>query len=672
MRPLLASLARIDWNAVDRPFAIRCAIGVTAGILVGFATGQPLFAVACGMGAMCTGFASLQGFYQTRVATMIAMAVAMAISTVAGTSAAHSVPVEIAALALWGAAYGLFSALGAAASAVALNATIALVIFSNFPLAPQASLECGAFVVAGGLIQTLLVVFSWPIQRYPEERHALAGAFASLASYARSIDCMQPQLPPASFLTAVQHTLADPRPFGRRTAYAAFQTLLDEAERVRATLGRIAATSCAAYPPLRDLTAQALDTIARSLQKGRAPDNASLHDRLNVESDDEQIRALFGQLRAIWRNLSLPFEGRSLGNAALPAIEWFDFAESVARLRSNLHASAPFGRHAIRLAATLAFTGALAHLLPLQRGYWMTLTAALVLRPDFTTTVSRGIARILGTLIGVVIATVLVLALPDTPGVTLGLAIFFAAIGYATFQMNYALYTITVTSYVVFILALIGTPERAAVFSRMIATLAGGTIAMLAYAVFPTWEAPQTRALLLALVEADRRYARTLFTGLIDPTVRNVAQLREERAILWSTRAKAEASLERMLAEPPSNDDIPRERALGLMAATQRIGLANLALATMYEAPSTPALPELASFAVALETAFASTEAFLREEPAAARSSPLRDLYAQLRRDLRWRDRDSLLVTLDMMVDAVNTMNGLAQTEPQNSRGLPA
>ena len=647
---------------MDRPYAIRCAIGVTIGILLGFASKQPLFAVACGMGAMQAGFASLQGVYWTRVATMLTMTVAMALSTGIGTLAAHSTIIEITALALWGAAYGLISSLGAPASAVGMNATLALVIFTNFPLGPIGSLECAGFVIAGGLIQTTLLIFNWPVQRYHEERQALAAAFSSLATYAQSIDCEHPSLPPVSSLIEVETTLADPRPFGRRVAFAALQTLLNEAERIRSTLGRIATTSCAAYGPARETVANTLSHLATSLERGRPPGDAQLRAQLDADNGDEQLRALFGELRAAWRNVAVPLRARSLGHPALPGIEWFDLEESLAILRSNCSLSAPFGRHAVRLAFTLALTGTLAHLLPLNRGYWMTLTAALVLRPDFTTTLSRGIARILGTLIGVAVATALVIALPDTPHVSLALAIFFAAIGYTAFQLNYGLFTITITAYIVFILSLVGTPEQTAIVNRVESTLIGGTIAMLTYIAWPTWEAPHTLVRLIDLLTEDRTYVRMLLSGLIDPSTRDGKQLRAERSKVWSIRAKAEQSLERMLSEPNTSDDFPRETALGIMAATQRVGLANIALATIYESHKTPALPELAPFAASVDTAFATIDALLHGE----RGEPnvnveLRNAYVHLKDTIEWPQRSALLATLDIMVDAIDTASDLAR-----------
>ena len=138
------------------------------------------------------------------------------------------------------------------------------------------------------------------------------------------------------------------------------------------------------------------------------------------------------------RRRTIPICVRSTGSCALRgdlrACRWADLrcptstTPHICRTSSGLwpHCASisisvqPFGRHAVRLAVTLAAAGVLADVLPIQRGYWITLTAALVLRPDFTTTFSRGVARIAGTIVGVVAATAIVVAVPNTPHITLG------------------------------------------------------------------------------------------------------------------------------------------------------------------------------------------------------------------------------------------------------------
>jgi uncharacterized membrane protein YccC len=316
-------------------------------------------------------------------------------------------------------------------------------------------------------------------------------------------------------------------------------------------------------------------------------------------------------------------------------------------LRDHFHLRSPFGRHAVRLAVTLTAAGVLAHVLPVQRGYWITLTTLLVLRPDFTTTLSRGVARIAGTIVGVVAATAIVVAVPDTPHITLALAIFFAAISYAAFQVNYGLFSLTVTAYVVFLLALVGTPEATAVQNRLVATVIGGLLAMASYLIWPTWESARTVTSLRALVDGSLEFTRFLLAGLIDPGMRDLSKMRALRTKLWSTRATASESLERMLSEPGRTHEIDPDVALGVMAASERFGLANAALSSLYQDPQTPAFPALEPLASAL--ANASIDG----------ASGLRDAYTQVA-DALAGDTSSavqgLLAACDRIVDSTNTI----------------
>ncbi len=632
---------------------MRCAIGVIVAILGGYATGVPIFAVAAGMGAVSCGFGSLQGVYRTRAATMIEMALAMSFSTIVGSLCAHSVELAVLALGVWGFGYGMIASLGPGAAAIGLNSTIALIIFEHFPQPAPIAAGCALIMLAGGLLQTLLQVALWPIQRYPHERRALAAAYRGLARYAGS-GAAELGVPSSAALSQVRKTLADPRPFGRRAAGAAFQTLLDEAERIRASLALLTASGSADYARARPAISATLGEVADALDEARAPDEA-LRTQLYQETSDATLRALYGQLRTAMRAAAVPLRGLSIPRNVPYPKHFPHLDQPLAILRSHLHLDSQFGRHAVRLAVVLMTAGVLAEVTPIARGYWMTLTAALVLRPDFTTTLARGLARIAGTIFGAVAATAIVLALPNTPHVYLLLAILFAAIGYATFQMNYALYSLTVTAYVVFILALLGMPERTAVEDRLIATLAGGALAMASYALWPTWEAPQTRKRLRTLVEHDLDYARFLMAGLIDPAKRDLANMRAQRARLWSARAAAEESLERTLSEPESTHEIEAETALGIMAGTQRLALANTALSSLYQEAQTPAFPELAPLAAAL--------AGVTPE----RAEGLRDAYDQVARALANREdpnAHALLASCDIVVDSTNTIVELWERAP--------
>jgi uncharacterized membrane protein YccC len=643
---IVVSAFRIERNGVEPVFAVRSAIGVVLAIFAGFATGVPIYAVAAAMGAMSTGFASLQGVYRTKAGTMLAMATAMALSTVVGSLCSHSVELSILAVAMWGFAYGLVAALGPGASAIGINATIALIIFEHFPQSPLVAAGCALAMFAGGLLQTLLLVGLWPIERYPQERRALAAAYRDLAGYARASDASS-RIPPAAQLAAVRKILADPRPFGREVVVEAFQSLLNEADRIRSSLALLATIGGDEYERARSTIAAALDAIAIALEDARAPQDDALQAKLSIETNDPTLAALFGQLRAAWRSATIPLTGISLPHRLPHPRVRPRLGEQIATIRSHMHFGSTFGRHGVRLAVVLTAAAVLAEVLPIQRGYWITLTAALVLRPDFTTTLSRGIARIAGTILGAVAATALVLAVPDTPHVYLALAAVFAASSYAAFQLNYGLFSLTITMYVVFLLSLLGTPESTAVQNRLIATAAGGVLAMLSYVVWPTWESPRTIATLRALVEGSLDYTRFLLGGLIDPSSRDLAKLRGLRTKLWSARAAAEESLERMLSEPEGTHEIDPDTALGIMAATQRLGVANTALSSLYQDSQTPAFPALGPLAAAL--ADASIE----------RADGLRDAYTTVANALATDTSDTahaLLIACDRVVDSTNTI----------------
>jgi uncharacterized membrane protein YccC len=402
---------------------------------------------------------------------------------------------------------------------------------------------------------------------------------------------------------------------------------------------------------VRHTVAETLRAIAQSLDDAHAPDDA-LRMQFDRHTDDATLRALYGQIRAALRSAAVPLRGITIPRSVPYPKHFPHFEEPLTILRNNFRLDSPFGRHAVRLAVVLMAAGVLARVLPIQRGYWITLTAALVLRPDFTTTLARGLARIAGTIVGAVAATAIVLAVPDTPRVYLALAIIFAGLGYAAFQLNYAIFSVTVTAYVVFLLSLLGTPESTAVQNRMVATLAGGALAMISYAIWPTWESPHTRKRLRTLVEYDIDYTRMMIDGLMDAGKRDIAKLRTLRTRLWNARSAAEESLERMLSEPTATHDLDSEIALGIMAGTQRLALANTALSSLYEPAQTPSFPQLAPFAAALSEV----------TPDHARG--LREVYDQVATALG-PDLDptarALLTNTDSVVDSLNTIVELWQ-----------
>ncbi len=136
--------------------------------------------------------------------------------------------------------------------------------------------------------------------------------------------------------------------------------------------------------------------------------------------------------------------------------------------------------YVLRLVISLGLSTALYRYLHLRNGYWAPMTALLVLKPKWANTLSRGIARLAGTLVGAGICAFLAYVSPPFPHWMYFLLI--ALTGYLCFALqavNYALFSAVLTVYTVFLFAFGGFSERSAADIRLLNTAIGGLLALL-------------------------------------------------------------------------------------------------------------------------------------------------------------------------------------------------
>lgn len=619
--------------------------------------GSTMYALAASIGALSVGFASLSGVYRTRAFAMVATAVAMGLSAFVASSAAPYLVAEVVLAAAWGLAYGIFASLGEAAAGIGLNAVIAFIIFGSITGQGAHPGTLALLTIAGGLVQTLITIASWPVSHFPEERRALGTAYRSLAAYVRGDYANAP--PSSDVMLAVRATLADPQPFGRSLQIAALQTLADEAERIRAGLAWSVREVRGSDDGLTAAASQLLDAIADALNNSIAPHDVhgawdTANAALAEASPDWQ--ALFGQIRAAWRSATLAPEDavprRIARGIPLPNVE-----RSWTTLRASLSPGSPFARNALRLGTTLGATMLLYRWAHFPHGYWIALTALLVLRPDFTTTLTRGLGRLVGTLAGGLLAGIIAVFIPHSVNVEIALAILFTVFCYAAIRVNYAIYSCAITLFVVFILSAAGFPEHSAIVARVLATICGGLIAGLAYVLLPTWESAHTPDRLADLLNADRSLCTTVLAAYADPSV-DTSRVSALQTDAWVARASANSSVERMLTEPSRKYEISARTALGVMAASRRLGLANLALESHLATNPPAAHPELQSFADAVDTALTAIVAAIRATTAPTAYPSLRAAYVLVQRslsDVGNADAATILEQCDLIVDSINT-----------------
>ncbi len=571
---------------------VRGAIGVLTPLVIGVATGRIEYGSFAALGALPAGFVSFQGVSRTRVLAVLCASAGMAVSTFAGATAAREPPVLIPLVFAWAYAVGLLAALGPTVLAVTLQWPIALLIASALPFGPRDAALRAALVLAGGLWQCLLVVTSWTVNRGSAERAALADTYTALADYADSLAAGAVGPPSPGELPA-SHVLADPNPLVRTAARQHMTDLANEAERIRSTLTglSIGVDDVHAGPDVRRLmgaAARVLAELAAGLhgRPGQRDEHLAAARRSldGVSSSTSKTwrwagAALLGQLRSASRILDRLNDAEPATRRAAPPrpLQQAWRLDTLLTLRASVGVSSESGRHALRLAVVTAVAEAIVQAAGLSHGYWAVLTIFIVLRPDYSSTLYRGLQRAAGTVVGAG------LGLATVQLAKISLAALLAGIGvsllaaYAVFAVNYLLYAVFLTDFVVVLLALLGLPAEPTVFARLIGTGLGTGLAILAYLVWPTWEGTSAAEKFARLFLAQGRYASALLRAYTRPGGADSAGLGQLRIPARRTRTDAEASADRLAGEP-DRAPMTASTARALQSAGHRIAQACAAL----------------------------------------------------------------------------------------------
>jgi hypothetical protein len=182
------------------------------------------------------------------------------------------------------------------------------------------------------------------------------------------------------------------------------------------------------------------------------------------------ILRLFGELQAHLRALTgyIQAEQAALRTAMLNA------AASL-KERKLKGSALPY---AFRLAITLAVSTLIYRQMHVASGYWIPMTALLVLRPGIADTVSRAIARTLGTVAGAWLISIFVAHFTPSPIGLVAFTVLFTWLSYGTLNVNYALFALCLTGYIVFLLSLNNLPQIEIAHRRAVCTVIGGSLAL--------------------------------------------------------------------------------------------------------------------------------------------------------------------------------------------------
>jgi len=688
----LARLRHLDWSALDVPRAVRGAIGVTLPLALGWMTGHVEYGAYTALGALPAGFASFEGQTRTRVIGVLIASVGMAVSTFVGATLAAGAPWLLPlVVAVWAYVTGLSVCLGSLASVAVLQWAVALLIAIGLPFDPADAALRSGFVLIGGLLQCALVIVSWTLRPGSRELSTLAATYDALASDASGLSSGSlTALPPRAF--PADAVLADPNPLLADARRVLMLALLEEASRVRAALAALGTDASRgdgikARGVLHD-AAVALEFVRWALlapRTERVVFAAMLEARIagwKIPMDAPwrwSAEALAGRLRAIARMLhalDAPGQGtRRIRGVAPEASPPGVFSTVLARLRASLSPATEAGRHALRLAAVAALAETLAQVMGITQGRWVTLTVLIVLKPDYGSTFGRSLHRALGTLLGACLAAAIAIAAASTPGWLVVACATSVALAYAVFQVNYFLYAIPLTAFILLVLALMGTPAIGSAEARIADTFVGSVLGLVAYIVWPTWKGATAQQEFAALLEAHRDYALALLREFVQPGSVEPARLRALEVAARRSRSDAQAATARLAAERARAPFTP-ELAQQLLAAVTRLASAELALHTLVlsgdRAGRGAGDADIDRLGTALGTAMTEMAAALRRLEAPQATAALRPLHAGLAAAAE-AGAGPFVTIADRLVDATDTAYDLLRCRlPLHTAGTVA
>lgn len=697
---------RFDPHGVRLRPSLRMAAGVMVALAIGYAAGSWATGAAAAGGALAVGIPSVAPSPRPRIAMLASTAAAIALGTFVGSATSRYAGLHVVAVALFTFVGGLLVAVEPAVTAVGLNAIVGLVVYGRFPGSPETALKSAGLVAAGGLFQVVLVMIFRGRPQVSRELAGLSRCYDAIASYAADLDLARSGLPMAE---AIDAAVVDREfSFGAGTGGAsdeACRSLVDEARRIRLELLSLASARAAAkgvdepdaallasFDQLAIRLGDFFRRVVDGLAHASVPDD--LGDALAAANDAiEDLRrsaagaahaqliaarattagaALAGQLRAVAGLLPAAVEVRRTAPSSavrsatrISRVSAHGAEAIVERMQANLTWQSDAFQHAVRLAVVVSASAGIAHAVGIGRGYWLALTAVLVLRPEFSVTYTRGVARAVGTVVGVGIATIVAVTVHPHGWVLVPFVGVFVWLSGALFNASYAAFSVAVTGAVVFLLAGLDANPVTDARDRLVATVLGAALALGAYALAPTWGRRPVAEALADLADTTQRYVALVLQAVTDPAADRSALPGASRAVRLA-RTNAEAAVNRSLGDPASRR-IDHAATLEMLATFRRLAIAAHTLRLSQTATLDVVPPALNDLTAAIDSELDAIAARLRFGRVTVVREPLRALHREVAAALL-ADPAALgalvVAETDEIVDATNSLADIVERAP--------
>ena len=517
-------------NGLSVAFCVML-VAIAASALFGFGAGQPAT-----LGAIAASISDFPAPLR-RKARLIAIGFSFAVVSTLAVQLVHETTwALIPVIAIVAFIAGLVTGYGRWALPLSMQMLIPLVFVLGLPPTDlMGSLHNEALLIGGGLAYIAIALVLTLITDAGGRRLMTSESLREFAAYLRAVACfyddeidwpevygaaIRQQAALSEQLQSARALLLDrPNASNARLRLAAtigilldcFDSLI-AAHTELAPLRKVAAASVLRARIAVTLRAGALDLQHLSLDllttqtPHLPPDHTLAIDSLrreaarleqNSDLDAQELRAVSQTTRRIAdalshiRRLEQALGDDGVARAAIADIDLTAFAARPSYnprlLLVHLTPNSPVLRFAVRLSLAMA-AGAIAtaSLSSASHGNWVLLTIAVILRPGYGLTTQRRDDRVVGTLIGCVIAAIAVAWAPVGLLIVIqGLAL---ALTHGFVRLRYRIASVGASVVALVSLHLINPTEAAPILTRLADTILGAALAQAFSLVLPRWE----------------------------------------------------------------------------------------------------------------------------------------------------------------------------------------
>ena len=544
----LAELVRPKPAPLPWPDMIRAALAICLPLGIAFAVGKTSIGLLPAVGGLLGSLTDRGGSYLNRVKRISAVGVfGGAVGLTIGSAIHGRGWIAVIALVVIAGASAVLSTTGDVGSQVGLQ----LLVYASLGIGPFGALRPVWHTAAGFLVGVLwalvLILPGWLLDPHGQDQRFVAGVYQALADQLAAIGTADLMAKRQAVTTAV-NTAYDELLTDRAIAPGRNRTTMRLIAALNASnLMSQAATTLGVAgnrpPPMVIETVRRLAEAIRTRAKGGQP--PMIPPVWDTSPGAVALRdAMAGVARVLGRDWAPGDRTRAvIAEETRPSPDgiW----DRVLRVIGGGQVSRTF---VLRLMACMGVAGVVSEVLPLQRSYWVTLTVAIVLKPDYGSVFARALQRGIGTIVGAVVGAVL-LELVHGAWLLLPFGVLAALLPYGR-NRNYGLLATFLTPLVVVLVDLLNPVGWRLAEDRLIDTVIGCAIVVVVG--FAPWPMAWYAHLPGKFGQAARDVCGYMRSALSSAGPQDAAARSRQLRSVYRALGDLRVEFQRTMSEPPS------------------------------------------------------------------------------------------------------------------------